>query len=67
MRLFQCDQCEELSDSMPFELMQVCEEVDDDGEQVVLVLHLCTTQCLSNFAMALALDLPDLPTTGGNP
>lgn len=61
-RVYECDQCHGQADSVPFELMQVCEELDDDGEQVVQILHLCTTQCLCNYAMALALDLPDTVT-----
>lgn len=56
----QCDQClYQQPDPLPFVVTQAVDELDDEGNQVVVTLDLCSAQCLSDFAMGLSLDFPD--------
>lgn len=66
-KAFICDQCEGVEQYMPFEVVQVTDEFDDDGDPVEQLLHFCTARCLCNFAMGLAMtfesDVPANPPT----
>lgn len=60
---FHCDACDyRQASALPFEVIQITDETDDDGDQVIEVLHLCSAQCLSDFAMGLSLDFPEETT-----
>lgn len=55
--LYVCDQCGySQPSSLSFEVVQYVDEEDDTGTQVTVELHLCSAQCLSNYAMGLTLD-----------
>lgn len=60
MLAWRCDQCGYQQETpLPFEVTQITDDTDDDGIALVEVLHLCSAQCLSDFAMGLSLDFPD--------
>lgn len=54
-KAFVCDHCEGTYPTVPFELVQSTDEVDEDGDQIDLLLHLCSVACLADFAMSLSL------------
>lgn len=59
-RFYICDECEtESVDNFAFELTQICDELDEDGDQEIVILHLCSAACLVNYAMTLVIDFPD--------
>jgi hypothetical protein len=56
-RPYMCDQCEGTqTEPMSFALQQITDDLDDDGNPETVELHLCSAQCLSNYAMGLTLD-----------
>lgn len=56
-RYYMCDECEVTSNSpLIFELTQTCEEIDEDGDPVIQITHFCSSSCLCNRAMTLAMD-----------
>ena len=57
MVLFVCDQLCGYQQETPlaFTVLQYTDE-EEDGAQVTVELHLCSAQCLSNYAMGLTLD-----------
>jgi hypothetical protein len=60
-RWYVCDEgcgAEQL-DPFPFELIQTCADVDEDGDQRVEILHFCSSACLCARAMTLAMDHPE--------
>ena len=57
-RVYVCDHCEGHMDDPTFEVMELTDEVDEDGDAVYGEWHLCTVQCLSTWAMSRALDSP---------
>lgn len=59
MKAYICDQCGDTQESVPFELCQSTDEEDEDGDQITLLLHLCSTECLANYAMSLSLLFSD--------
>ena len=44
---------------LPFTVAQITREENDDGDVLEVTLHLCSAQCLSDFAMGLSLDFPE--------
>ena len=55
--LYVCDQCGfQHTDPLSFAVLQITDEVDDNDLPVTVELHLCSGQCLSNYAMGLTLD-----------
>jgi hypothetical protein len=44
---------------LTFRVRQAVDELDDDGDPVVVVLDICSAGCLSDFAMGLTLDFPE--------
>jgi hypothetical protein len=62
--LWVCDNCQyQQATALPYEVIQITDETDDDGTALVETLHLCSSQCLSDFAMGLSLDFPEEPIT----
>ena len=60
-RVFQCDQCSAVQELATFEVLQLTDELDEDGDQMTVLLHLCSPTCLADFAMAMTLDFPEEP------
>ncbi len=60
-RVFICDQCDTRQDMATFEVCQLTDELDEDGDQITVLLHLCSAQCLADFAMGMTLDFPEEP------
>lgn len=55
--LYRCDQCGFVQDEpLAFRLEQITDEVDDDGDPIMVLFHLCSAQCLANLSTGLALD-----------
>lgn len=59
-RWYVCDHCEaEQQEPFPFELTQINDELDDDGDQTVEIHHFCSAACLCGRSMELAMDYPE--------
>jgi hypothetical protein len=56
--LYVCDQLCGYQQETPlaFQVVQRTDDLDDDGNPELVELHLCSAQCLSNYAMGLTLD-----------
>jgi len=48
-----------VNETTVFELCQALDEYDEDGDQISITLHLCSTTCLTGYAMGLSLDFPE--------
>jgi MinD superfamily P-loop ATPase len=56
-RVLTCDHCQETIDGEPFELIYpVVENDDDEDDDVCDSAEFCSLACLTNWAMAQALD-----------
>ncbi len=61
MRAYVCDHCQAVNETTVFEVCQAIDEFDEDGDQITITLHLCSTACLTGYAMGLSLDFPEEP------